>query len=169
MTIGDLIKQYRKEHHLSQRKFAYLCGISNGYVAMIENNRNPNTGEPPVLGINIVRAIANALGMTTDELVRITDGNTVVSLSVTDEPAPNKPELNTQEGLEPIRKVTAESPYAKVEIVPVVSSEPWKTDVLKYEEDETIRIMAMGMHRLTPENRRKLLDVAKVMFPDAFH
>lgn len=45
MTLGEIIVKYRLEHGLSQRQFALRCGLSNGYIAMIEKNRNPATGK----------------------------------------------------------------------------------------------------------------------------
>ena len=40
MTLGDLIKEYRTAHDVSQRQFAAMCGLSNGYISMLEK------GEP---------------------------------------------------------------------------------------------------------------------------
>lgn len=81
MTLGEIIMQYRAEHHLSQRQFAMKCAISNGYISMIERNLNPATKKPPVIGIDVIRAIATVMGMTADELVRLVDGETPVSLN----------------------------------------------------------------------------------------
>lgn len=44
MTLSDFVKEYRKEHDLSQRQFAAICGLSNGYISMLEKNMNPKTG-----------------------------------------------------------------------------------------------------------------------------
>lgn len=81
MTLGAMILQYRTEHKLSQRQFAMKCGLSNGYIAMIERNMNPSTGKPIVPGLDQIKAIANAMGMTADTLIRSVDGNTPVSLA----------------------------------------------------------------------------------------
>ena len=43
-------------------------------------------------------------------------------------------------------------------------SDPWPWP----EEDETIRLFARGMSRMTPENREKLLKVARMMFEEDF-
>ena len=56
------------------------CGLSNGYISMIEKNENPATGKPLELSLPKIKAIAAAMNMTTDELIRMTDGNTLVSL-----------------------------------------------------------------------------------------
>ena len=44
MKIGDLIQKYRAEHDMSQRQFAIMCGLSNGYISMLEKGKNPKTG-----------------------------------------------------------------------------------------------------------------------------
>lgn len=80
MTLGQLIFQYRTEHHLSQRQFAMKCQISNGYISMLEKGINPATGKPVIVGIEKLKAIASAMGMSSDELMRIVDGDTPVSL-----------------------------------------------------------------------------------------
>ena len=45
MTLKDLVIKYRTENGLSQRQFALQCGLSNGYISMIERGVNPSTGE----------------------------------------------------------------------------------------------------------------------------
>lgn len=80
MTLGDMILQYRTEHKLSQRQFALKCGLSNGYIAMIERNENPQTKKPIVPRLDQIKAIATAMNMTADELIRATDGDTPVAL-----------------------------------------------------------------------------------------
>lgn len=80
MNLGSVIMNYREEHHLSQRQFAMKCGLSNGYIAMIEKNENPATGKPLAVSLTVVKAIASAMNMSADELMRISDGKTLVSL-----------------------------------------------------------------------------------------
>lgn len=45
MTLRDLISAYRKDHGLSQRQFANQCGLSNGYISMLEKGINPTKRE----------------------------------------------------------------------------------------------------------------------------
>jgi len=46
MTLGDFLRKYRDDHNISQRSFAKACGVSNGYISMIEKGINPKTNEP---------------------------------------------------------------------------------------------------------------------------
>lgn len=74
MTLGELIKDYRRKHgDISQRKFAEMCGISNGYIAMIERNENPKTKEPIQPTLKILKQISNGMGITVSDLIEKVD------------------------------------------------------------------------------------------------
>ena len=74
MTIGEIIRVYRKEHGLSQRQFANLCGdVSNGYISMIEHGKNPVNGKPIILSVEKVAMFARAMGMSMNQLVEMAD------------------------------------------------------------------------------------------------
>ena len=74
MRLGEIIMKYRKEHAMSQRQFAALCdGVSNGYISMIENDRNPSTGKPIIPSLDKLGVIAGVMGMTLHELLSIAD------------------------------------------------------------------------------------------------
>lgn len=73
MTIGDVIKKYREEHDLSQRQFALKCGISNGYISMLERGENPKTHEPIMPSIAALKAIASAMEMSLNDLLMQAD------------------------------------------------------------------------------------------------
>lgn len=53
---------------------------------------------------------------------------------------------------------------------PPVSTDPWNPETMNAAEqdDKTIRIMTRGMKRITQENRQKLLDVARALYPKDF-
>ena len=80
MTLREYIVKHRIDHELSQRQFAQICDISNGYLAMIENNMNPRTGKPPVLSIAMFRKIASGMGMTLQSLIEAIDDEMVSSV-----------------------------------------------------------------------------------------
>lgn len=78
MTLGDYIKNYRTIHKIGQRDFARMCGISAGYVSMLENNKNPKSGRPLSPRIELYQQIAAATGICLDELINIVDDNITV-------------------------------------------------------------------------------------------
>ena len=77
MTISEIINDFLKRRVMSQRKFAEKCGISTAYMSQIINGRNPQTGKPPKLSIEMYQTLADAMGMTLDELFNQIDDSPV--------------------------------------------------------------------------------------------
>lgn len=73
MTLSELLIRYRESHDLSQRQLAVQCGVSNGYISMLERNINPSTGEPVVPSLPTLKKIASGIGMTLDALFATVD------------------------------------------------------------------------------------------------
>lgn len=73
MNLGDLIREYRDSHGLSQRQFANQCGLSNGYISILEKGINPSTGKPVTPTIPQLKKISEGLGMTLSELFEKAD------------------------------------------------------------------------------------------------
>lgn len=74
MTLRDIITEYRRTHELSQRQFATSCGLSNGYISMLEKNENPKTGLPMIPSLPALKKIAGGMGMTvTDLFIQVDD------------------------------------------------------------------------------------------------
>lgn len=74
MLLGEIISNYRREHKLSQRQFAELCGdITNGYISMLENNRNPSTDKPIIPSIDKLKCIAHGMNMSLQSLLDLAD------------------------------------------------------------------------------------------------
>ena len=74
MTLKDLIIEYRNDHGLSQRQFATACGLSNGYISMLEKEMNHNTKLPVTPTLPKLKQLASGMGMSlTDLLVKVDD------------------------------------------------------------------------------------------------
>lgn len=73
MTLSEYVIAYRETHGLSQRQMAIKCGLSNGYISMLEKNENPKTGRPLVPSIPALEKLAKGLGMTLNELFSAID------------------------------------------------------------------------------------------------
>lgn len=69
MTLGEVIREYREGRGLSQRQFAAACGLSNGYIAMLERGENPSTKEPIKPTIAALRKLAAGMGVSLGELL----------------------------------------------------------------------------------------------------
>lgn len=81
MKLGDIINQYRKEHRYSMDTFGNLCGLSKGYISMLESNKNPKTGLPITPTLDTFNKIANAMGLSLDQLVSLCDEDQPISLA----------------------------------------------------------------------------------------
>ena len=74
MTLKDLIIEYRNDHGQSQRQFATACGLSYGYISMLEKEMNPNTKLPVTPTLPKLKQLASGMGMSlTDLLVKVDD------------------------------------------------------------------------------------------------
>lgn len=74
MKLSEFIIQYRKENNLSARKFATMCGLSNAYISLIENE---STKSPT---LDALKKIASATNMDIDELIKLIDDDTIISV-----------------------------------------------------------------------------------------
>lgn len=74
MTLGEIIKNYRKFHDLSLQQFADIAGLSKGYVSMVEKGVNGHTGKPLSPSVETVEKCAKAMGTTAKSLFAIVDG-----------------------------------------------------------------------------------------------
>ncbi len=68
MTLRELVIGFRGEHGISQRQFAAKCGLSNGYISMLEKNMNPKTGLPLTPSLIVLKKLADGMGMTLNQL-----------------------------------------------------------------------------------------------------
>ena len=75
MTLGDIIKDYRKTHHLSMDAFSEKSGISKAYISLLEKNKHPKTGKPIAPSIQCIRQAADGMGMDFNTLFGMIDGN----------------------------------------------------------------------------------------------
>lgn len=62
-TIGKRIARLRRARELTQKEFAQRAGISWGYLRQLEAGRN-------VPGMDLCIKLADAFGITLDELIR---------------------------------------------------------------------------------------------------
>ena len=80
MELQDFIKQYRKEKHLTMQEFADRCGLSKGYISMLESGKHPQSQRPIVPSIETYGKIAAGMNMQLDELLRAIDGESIVGV-----------------------------------------------------------------------------------------
>lgn len=81
MDIGKYINNYRKGKDLSMQEFADRCGLSKGYISMLEKGRHPQNGKKIVPSIETVQKIASAMHITIDDLLQSIDGDQLIDVS----------------------------------------------------------------------------------------
>lgn len=67
--LADILVEFRRDHDLSQRQFANQCGLSNGYISMLEKGINPATSRPVTPTLPQLKKLAEAMGKTVAELM----------------------------------------------------------------------------------------------------
>lgn len=73
MTLKDLVIKYRSDNGLSQRQFALQCGLSNGYISMLEKGINPSTGAKITPTLQALNKLAAGMHTTLNELFTLVD------------------------------------------------------------------------------------------------
>ena len=83
MTLGDIIKSYRKTNELSMDDFARASGLSKTYISMLEKNINPKNGNEIVPTIETIGKAAKGMFMSFDELFNMLGDDTKVKVDAT--------------------------------------------------------------------------------------
>lgn len=87
MNLASIISDFRREHGLSQRQFADLCGLSNGYISMLEKGTNPGTGAPLRPQLPSLKKIAAGMGLTLHDLFTMADD---LDVDLSSDPLPDE-------------------------------------------------------------------------------
>lgn len=98
MTLGNLIKNYRKEHSLSQQAFADMAGLSKAYISILERNFNPVNKKHPIPSVITIKSVATAMNADFNDIIAILDPDTQVSISAEDQLSSNiLPQIDASE------------------------------------------------------------------------
>ena len=81
MRLEDIIRQYRDAQNLSMQEFADKCGLSKGYISMLEKGRHPQNNRQLVPSLNTIRALAAGMDLPVDSLLAAMDGDSVISVN----------------------------------------------------------------------------------------
>lgn len=75
MRLGEIIKRYRVENNLTTEQLALKCGLSKGYISMLENNFKPSGRKKDITpSIQAVRKLSKGMNMNFDMLLASIDG-----------------------------------------------------------------------------------------------
>ena len=73
MTLGQLIREYRRQHHQTMEDFSKASGLSKAYISILERNVNPSTGHPAIPSAKTIRLVAEAMGKPLGTVVALLD------------------------------------------------------------------------------------------------
>ena len=93
MTLGDIIKDYRKKQHLGMDAFSERSGISKAYISLLEKNKHPKTGKTIAPSIQCIKQAADGMNMDFNVLFGMIDGD----VSLKDESTDTSPELTARD------------------------------------------------------------------------
>lgn len=77
MKIGEIVQQYLTSHNMSQRQFAKVCGLSNGYISMLIIGKNPKTEKAIIPSLSAVMALATGMGMSLSDFLDKVDDDCI--------------------------------------------------------------------------------------------
>ena len=81
MTLGDIIKKYRKENNISMSEFACNCSLSKGYISMLENNINPRNNKPISPTLPSISKVASGMRIELATLLKMMGNEQTVDLT----------------------------------------------------------------------------------------
>jgi len=121
MTLGELLKQYRKAKDLSQRDFARQCGLSHSLVSILEMGVNPQTGKKPEPDLVTYKKLAIGMNRSVQDLFNDLGNSESVRLFAVDS-VPVKAEVKDKE-LEALLKLwKVATPERKKAIIRVIKA-----------------------------------------------
>ena len=81
MFLGEMIRNYRIRNQLTLKDFSMRADLSVAYINQLERNRNPKTNAEIVPSFGTFVKVANAMGITLDQLLQEVDENQPIGLS----------------------------------------------------------------------------------------
>lgn len=73
MKLSEIIKQFRDENHLTMQEFADRCGLSKGYISMLEKGQHPQSNRPLAPSLETFKKLCAGMGITVQSLFRVLD------------------------------------------------------------------------------------------------
>lgn len=76
MKLSELIKEYRDKNKMTMQNFADKCGLSKGYVSMLENEFEPSYTEKRIIpSLKTFKKLAIGLDMDVNDLLSTVDSD----------------------------------------------------------------------------------------------
>lgn len=82
MKIGEIVRQYRKEHKITMESFAKKAKVSKGYISMLEKGKNPKTDKPITPTLETLKNLADAMNVDFNLLLNQIDSDQAIRMNV---------------------------------------------------------------------------------------
>lgn len=69
MNLSDIIKNYRTINNLTMQEFADECGLSKGYISMLENGRRPRNNKEVIPSLDTYMKLSEAMHISLANLL----------------------------------------------------------------------------------------------------
>jgi transcriptional regulator with XRE-family HTH domain len=93
MDLGQIIKKYRRENHMTMQEFADRCELSKGYISMLEKGQHPQRKRALVPSLETFVKLSGGMNMSVQELFSILDIDDWIEYGFDIEQAPADREL----------------------------------------------------------------------------
>lgn len=84
MKLGEVIKEFRTRNNLSMEEFGKRCGLSKGFISMLEKGQHPQSKRPLVPSLETLNKVATGMGTDLDTFVSVLDLDSIVSINGND-------------------------------------------------------------------------------------
>ena len=110
MYIGEVIKDYRIKHNLSQRAFALKANLSASYINTLEKVYNAKSLKPYAITTDVALQIANAMNVSVEYLLSLLKKEQNISLNT-----------NLKDKITSTVNMIEESDFSNVRMIPLYS------------------------------------------------
>jgi transcriptional regulator with XRE-family HTH domain len=81
MNLGEIIHNYRMDNKMTLDDVAKKCGITKGYVSMLEKNVNPKTKRALSPSIETILKVSKGLSIDIDKMFEMLDDDIRIALN----------------------------------------------------------------------------------------
>lgn len=74
MTIGEIIKRFRKENNMTIQEFADQSGLSKAYVSILENGKRFGSNKKVAPTMETYNKVSSAMGVSVNSLINAMNG-----------------------------------------------------------------------------------------------
>lgn len=159
MTLGDILKKYREENHMSMDEFSRRSTLSKGYISMLENNINPRSSKPIAPTLPTIKKAAYGMNTDVDVILKLLNDGQELSLAE---------DANTMSEYDLIKKYRSLDVYGK-QLINLVLEAEYKRCIVQaavtYNKEDTIDQSAISeaMKKIGQDIQSRAEDIPNIL------